>query len=268
MRHVARIFASLVVVLIVQIPAVAHADLFEDIVERKKIRVGVALFTPWAFVDKHGGLAGFEIDVATKLAHDMGVEAEFKQYDLADLIPALNRGDIDVIVAGLAITPKRALQMNFTLPYAESGVALATNTAKTADVQELRDLNHPQIVVTAVARTQGADVAAMLFDEADLRILATPEEATQAVLKGEAHAYVGDTAEAAFLALRHPEQIDRPLGKPLLISVAGMGVKRGEQELLNFLNAWITASAADKWLSATHKHWFETIKWRDLVNEQ
>jgi polar amino acid transport system substrate-binding protein len=44
-----------------------------------------------------------------------------------------------------------------------------------------------------------------------------------------------------------------------------MGVKRGEQELLNFLNAWITARAADKWLSATHKYWFETLKWRERV---
>jgi polar amino acid transport system substrate-binding protein len=44
-----------------------------------------------------------------------------------------------------------------------------------------------------------------------------------------------------------------------------MGVKKGEQEMLNLLNAWISARAADKWLSATQKYWFTSLKWRDRV---
>lgn len=242
-----------------------QAGALEDILDRGKIRVGVSLVTPWAMKDKAGELVGFEIEVARRLAEEMGVKPEFKVYAWTDIIAALNRGEIDVIIAGMSIAPKRALQMNFTLPYAESGVALVTNTEKTKEIQDLRGLNRPQIVVAALARTLGSDVAKLVFDHADLRILANSDEAQKALLEGKVDAYVTTQTEATFFALENPEKVDMPLDKPLLVSVTGMGVRKGEQELLNFLNAWITARAADKWLSATQKYWFNSLKWRETV---
>lgn len=266
MKLIAKVFSLLALVLICYAPIAAHADLLEEILDRQKIRVGVSLFTPWAVKDENGELSGFEIDVAKKLARDMRVATEFKVYAWPEIIPALNRGEIDVIIAGMAITPKRALQLNFSLPYAESGTALATNTAMTKDIKDLRELNRPQVIVTAVAKTLGSDVAKLMFDDADLRIVATSDEAAKALLDGKTHAYVGSSVETSMLALSNPDKIDMPLNKPLLVSVAGMGVKKGEQELLNFLNAWITARAADKWLSATHKYWFKSLEWRKRVS--
>ena len=265
MKPIANALSLLSLLFICHFPFAAHADLLQDILDRQKIRVGVSLFTPWVLKDKDGELSGFEIDVANKLAREMGVETEFTVYTWPEIIPALNRGDIDVIIAGMSITPKRALQLNFTLPYAESGVALATNTAMTKEIKALRELNAPQVVVTAVAKTLGSDVAKLMFDNSDLRIVATSDEAAQALLDGKTHAYVGSSVETSMLALSNPDKIDMPLNKPLLVSVAGMGVRKGEQELLNFLNAWITARAADKWLSATHKYWFKTLEWGKRV---
>jgi polar amino acid transport system substrate-binding protein len=246
-------------------PLVTQADVLEDVLNRGKLKVGVALFTPWAMKDASGKMIGFEIDVANKLAKEMGVELEHKVYGWTDIIAALNNGEIDVIIAGMGITPKRALQMIFSLPYAESGVALATNTELTAGIKDLKELNQPRIVVAAVAKTLGSDVAKLVFDNADLRIMATRAEAEKAMLDGKAHAYVAGSFETTFLSLQNPDKIDMPLSKPLLVSVAGMGVKKGEQEMLNFLNAWITARAADTWLSATQKYWFKSLKWRDQV---
>ncbi len=242
-----------------------QADALDDILDRGKIRVGVSLFAPWAMKDKAGELTGFDIEVAKRLAEEIGVEPEFKIYAWIDIIPALNRGEIDVIVAGMSITPKRALQMNFTLPYAESGVSLVTNTEKTKEINDLRGLNRPQVIVTAAAKSLGSDVAKLVFDQADLRIMANHEDAKKALLEGKVHAYVADSTQANFLALEHADSVDMPLAKPLLVSVSGMGVKKGEQELLNFLNAWITARTADKWLSATQKYWFNSLKWREVV---
>ena len=54
------------------LPAVAD-DLIEDIQKRGSLKVGMSTFVPWAMRDKQGDLIGFEIDVATKLAKDMGV---------------------------------------------------------------------------------------------------------------------------------------------------------------------------------------------------
>jgi len=254
-----------VVFALLLLPIPAFADALNDILDRGKIRVGVSLFTPWAMKDKSGKLTGFEIEVAKKLAAEMGVRPDFKVLPWSQIIGALQHGDIDVIVAGMAITPRRALQLNFTLPYAESGAALATNTALTSDVHNLDDLNGPKFVVVTVAKTLGSDVAKLVFDKADLQVVANNAEAEKMLLEGKAHAYVASTIETAFLALDHPDKIDLPLNKPLLASVSGMGVRKGEQELLNFLNAWITARSADKWLSTTHKYWFKSLKWRDRV---
>ena len=257
MKFFGNALARIFLVTILVLPLCVHADVLDDLLDRGKVRVGVSLYAPWAMRDKAGELIGFEIDVAKKMAGEMGVDPEFKVYAWTDIIPA-----------GMAITPQRALQLNFTLPYAESGVGLATNTKMTEGIKDLRELNRPQIIIAAAAKTLGSDVAKLVFDDADLRILATGAEAEQAVLDGKAHAYVGGLVETTFLSLQHPDKVDTPLSKPLLVSVAGMGVKKGEQELLNFFNAWITARAADKWLSATQKHWFNSLDWRDRVAPQ
>lgn len=266
MKSIAKSFSLFILVFACLLPASVIADdRLEEILDRQTIRVGVSLITPWALKGKDGELTGFEIQVAKKVAQDMGVTPEFKIYAWPDIIPALNRDEIDVIIAGMAVTPKRALQVNFSLPYAESGVGLATNTAMTKDITDLRQLNDPKIIVTAAAKTLGSDVAKLLFDKADLRIVASDDAAAQAVLDGTAHAFVGNMVETSFLALNHADKIDQPLDKPLLASVSGMAVKRGEQGLLNYLNAWVTARAADKWLSATHRYWFKSLEWRSQV---
>ena len=70
------------------LPAVA-GDLIADIQKRGTLKVGMSTFVPWAMRDKKGELIGFEIDVATKLAKDMGVEVEFVPTAWSGIIPAL-----------------------------------------------------------------------------------------------------------------------------------------------------------------------------------
>lgn len=247
------------------LPGQALADALQDILNRGTVRVGVASFAPWAMRSNKGDLVGFDVEVANKLAADMKVDADIQVLPWTGIINALNSGKIDVIIAGMAITPERALQVNFSNPYAESGVGLATNTKLTAGITELRGLNDPKVVVVAAAKTLGSDVAKLMFDKSDLRIVANGQEAKQMILDGKAHAYVGSTVETSFLALENPDRVDQPLNKPLLASVTGLAVRKGEQELLNFLNAWVAARSADRWLQATQKYWFESLKWRDQV---
>ena len=83
----------------------ASADALDAILERGTLRVGVAEFVPWTMKKGNGELVGFEIDMANKIASDMGVEADFRVYDWPDIIPALQKGEIDLIAGGMAITP-------------------------------------------------------------------------------------------------------------------------------------------------------------------
>jgi polar amino acid transport system substrate-binding protein len=240
----------------------AHADALDSILESKTLRVGVSLFEPWTLKSESGELSGFEIDVANRLAQDMGVTAEFRIYEWDQIISGLVAGEIDVIAGGMAITPSRALKINFSIPYAESGITLVTNSKKTRDLSSLKDVNDSSIVIAAVSGSASEELVESLFDQATLLSVKTGEEGRQAVLDGNAHALVASTPQPEFLALLHPDKLDLPLSKPLLTYRTGLGVAKGEQEFLNFLNAWITARDADNWLEATHDHWFESLDWR------
>jgi polar amino acid transport system substrate-binding protein len=247
--------------------ASACADVLDEILERGTIRVGVAEFAPWMMKTASGELIGFEVDLARKIAKDMGVRPEFKVYDWEDIIPALQQGDIDMIAGGMAITPARALKVEFSRPTAESGIGLATNTAMTKDIETFSELNDSRIVIATVAKTHAVNVAEVLFDRANVKTYPSAELAEREVLEGRAHAYLAGMPHARFLALKHGDKIDLPIAEPLLAQSEAVAVRKGEQGFLNFLNAWVTARQTDKWLPTSRVYWFETMDWAPGAKE-
>jgi polar amino acid transport system substrate-binding protein len=255
-------FPGLALALLVLVfPQLAAADVLDDILDRRTIRVGVAEFVPWTMKTKAGDLIGFEIEIARKIASDMGVRPVFTVYDFEKLIPALQQGEIDIIAGGMAITPRRALQVNFSQPLATSGVSIATNKDKTKNVTSLDDLNDERFIITVVADTLAHSVARTFFAQANIKVYSTNELAENEILEDRAHAYVAGEPEINFLALMNARKVDVPLSEPIMASSEGLAVKKGEQQLLNFLNAWVVARQTDKWLGTTHDYWFETIDW-------
>lgn len=237
------------------------ADVLDEILERGTIRVGVAEFVPWTLKDKTGNLIGFEIDVVKKIAGDMSVKPEFKVYVWEDIIPALQKGEIDLIAGGMAITPARALKVNFSRPLAKSGVGLATNTRMTNDIKSLRELDTSNIVITTVRDTFAASSAKILFPSAKIRIFSTRGEAEAEIIEGRAHAYLASLPETQFLVLKNADVVDLPVSEPLIGNSEALAVRKGEQQMLNFLNAWVTARQSDKWLPTTRDYWFTTLDW-------
>ena len=247
--------------LLVCLSPLASADVLDNILERGTVRVGVAEFTPWTIRDANGELRGFEIDVANKIAADMGVTAEFKVYDWEDIIAAVQDNEVDIIAGGMAITPARALQVNFSRPLATSGIGIATNMRKTKNIKSLTELDEKDVVITVVSDTLAASVAQTFFGNASIKSYSTREPAEKDVVEGRAHAYLATTPEVNFLALKNAAAVDVPMSEPLVASSEGLAVKKGEQQLLNFLDAWVTAHQADRWLESTHDYWFETMNW-------
>lgn len=243
------------------ISATAAADALDDIVERGTIRIGVSEFVPWTMKTADGGLVGFEVDVAKRIAADMGVKADLRLYEWDEIIPALQKGEIDVIAGGMVMTAERALQVNFTRPTGQSGIGIATNTEMTKDIDSFAELDAPEIIVATVGDTYAASVAEMFFNSASVNTFKTVEQAEQQVLRGRAHVYLAGMTEARFLALRHPDTIDVPVDQPLVAQSEGLAVAKGKQELLNFLNTWVTARQTDKWLPTTRDYWFESMAW-------
>jgi len=246
--------------LLMSFSATIYADTLDTILERGSIKVGVSLFEPWTMQDEAGTLSGYEVDVANSIAQDLGVEAEFIVYNWEDIIPALQQGEIDII-GGLAVTPARALKVSFSQPYADSGVSLATNIKATKNINRIDQLNDPDITIAVISKTASHDITMNMFEKANIQTFTTVDQAAQAVLSGKAHAYIGSSPQPEFIALRHAKEIDIPLSKPLVSYKAAFGVAKDEQELLNFLNAWIIARTADLSLPTMHKHWFNSLDW-------
>ena len=165
----------------------------------------------------------------------------------------------------MSITPERALQVSFSRPLAESGVSLATNIELTKDIEQLEELNSPNIAVAVVKGTLAHSVTEKFFGKAELKLFTSGAEAGQSVVDGEAHAYLASLTQARFLSLNHPDKIDLPMTDPLIASREALAVKKGEQELLNFLNAWVTSRQADRWIGTTRDYWFETLEWAEDV---
>jgi polar amino acid transport system substrate-binding protein len=245
----------------------AAARELQDVLNSGTLRVGVTLFAPWAARGADGELVGFEVDVARQLAADLGVKAQVLAYDTERLVPALEAGEIDVIAAGLTITPDRALHVNFSQPYAESGIALATHLARTAGVTDVGALDSEEYTVAAVEGSVGMQLARRLWPRARVQTFTTIEAATEALLAGEVHGYVEDEPVPTFLALENPGVVDVPTTRPLLASRAGFAVAKGDPDFLAYLNAWITAHEADTWLPTTTNYWFKTLRWRERLGD-
>ena len=233
----------------------------EGVLKKGTLRVGVSLFTPWT-LKKDGKLVGFEIDVANQLAKDLGVQLELKEFDWEAIIPALLDKKIDIIGAGMVITPQRALKVSFSHPYASSGIGLATNMALTKQFQSLDDLNHHDVTIGVVAGTVSEDLARRVFSKAIIQSFQKSDDAIQSVIQGKVHGYVEHNPLPTFIALEHPTKVDKPLSQPLLTTKAGFAVNKGNPDFINFLNAWIIAREADAWLPAAHDYWFKSLSWR------
>jgi polar amino acid transport system substrate-binding protein len=227
------------------------------------LRVGVALAAPWAMREADGALSGFEIDVANKLAADMRVRAQIVVYEFAELIPALEAGEIDIVAAGLAIKSERALHVNFSQPYATSGIALATNSTRTSGVQRFEELDDEKYKVAAVENSVAVALARRLLPNASLVLFASTEAASAALVEGSVDAYLEDEPVPTFLALEHQGTIDLPLARPLLQARAGFAVNKGDADFLAFLNAWIVEREDDTWLPTTQRYWFKSLDWRN-----
>ncbi|WP_454061177.1 transporter substrate-binding domain-containing protein [Candidatus Nitrospira salsa] len=273
-HHGRQIFGTLLLLVIyiciMNAPAIAeskhshpeHSSTLQTVLKKGQLHIGVSLFTPWTLKNSQGELVGFEIDIAKKLANDMGVEPKFHELAWHDILPALLNKDIDIIIAGMVITPQRALKVNFSHPYVESGIGLATNHQRTKSFTSLKDLNQPASTIAVVTDTVSEGLARRVFPNATIQTFLTSQKAIRAITTGKVHGYIELNPLPTFLALDHPDKVDTPLSKPLLSTKAGFAVNKGDADFINFLNSWIIAREADTWLTSAHKYWFRSLDWR------
>lgn len=237
----------------------------EQVIKRGVLRVGMSTFVPWAMTDKAGRLIGFEIEVATRLAQDMGVKVEFAPTKWAGIIPALLTGKFDVIIGGMGITAQRNLKVNFSIPYDYSGVAIVAHRQLAAGFSRLEDFNRPEVIVTARLGSTSAAAANKLLPNAQKRFFDDESQVVQELVNGKVHALLAGTPLPTFQALKHPDKLFLPIKGAITREPIGFVVRKGDFDTLNFFDSWIRVLEAEGWLAERKAYWFESQEWESLL---
>ncbi|UIJ37711.1 transporter substrate-binding domain-containing protein [Desulfobaculum bizertense] len=235
------------------------------ILKRGTLRVGMDTFVPWAMKDKTGKFIGFEIDVARRLAEDMGVDIEFVPTSWDGIIPALLAGKFDLLIGGMGIRADRAVKVNFSIPYYSTGMSIVANSKKIPGATKLEDFNKEDIVISARKGTTAAKAAKRFMPNAKLRLFNKEPQAVQELLNGRAHAFISMAPLPAQEAIKHKDKLYLPMTGNFTNEPNGIAMRKGDVDMLNFVNSWIRATKAEGWILDRQKYWFTTLDWQSQV---
>jgi len=243
----------------------ARESIIEKIQKQGVIRVGMSTFVPWAMKDKQGNLTGFEIDVARKLAKDMGVKIEFVPTAWSGIIPALLTGKFDVIIGGMGITPQRNLKVNFTIPYDYSGMSMVAHKKKAKGFSSLADFNKKNVTIAVRMGTTAEQAARKHMPNATLKLFENESQALQELNLGRVHAVVSSAPMPVFHALKYPDKLFIPIQENFTKEPIGFAIKKSDHDALNYLNNWIINMHAQGFLKEKKAYWFGSKDWESLI---
>lgn len=241
-------------------------SVIQTIMKRGKMKVGMATFVPWAMRDKKGELIGFEIDVAKKVAADLGVEIEFVPTAWSGIIPALIAGNFDAIIGGMSVTPKRNLTINFTAPYAHSGMGIVANKKLAGDLAWPDGYNSSEVTFTCRRGATSCTDTQKLFPKAKLRQFDDSSLVLQEVVNGNAHAVLTSFPKPTLWQSQNADVLFNPTLDKLTEGNEAFGLRKGDPDALNVFSNWIMVNTSNGWLQERWTYWFTTMDWADQVN--
>ncbi|NPV25998.1 MAG: basic amino acid ABC transporter substrate-binding protein [Firmicutes bacterium] len=200
----------------------------------KKLVVGTdATYPPMEFHEKTGDkdvIVGFDIDFATALAKEMGMEVEFKDTAWDGIIPALQGGKFDMIVSSMTITDERKKTVNFSDPYFEAGQIIAVRPDNTT-ITKLEDLAGKRIGVQI--GTTGDEMATK-ETKGKVQRFNTISDAFMALEQGRVDAVLNDKQVAEYYIKKGAKV--KTVGPLYSKEYYGIAIKKENTELLKQVN--------------------------------
>jgi polar amino acid transport system substrate-binding protein len=250
MKRVAVVVLLIGMVIVVTL---SFAQSLTEIKKRGKLIVGTEpTFPPFEFVDEKNQVVGFDMDIANELAKRLGVKLEIVNLPFDSLIPALLQGKIDLIIAGMTITEERAKVVDFSKPYFEANQAIVVRKDGKFEPKKLEELVGKKVAVQL--GTTGDLVVSEINGVQVVRF----QKFTDAFLElqnGRVDAVVLDEAPAKAYVKKFPK---------FLISAVvdtgetyGIAVKKGNKELLNFVNQTLDILKSSGTYNKLIQKWFE-----------
>lgn len=233
------------------------SPVLKRIVDKGVIRVGVnPLFIPFSFTNEKKERVGIDIDIANLLASGLGVKLEIVVPNtFPDLFHLAQNGEIDVIIAAMSRIFQRALWVDFTNSYYNTGLSVMLSKAKgsglgISQVKSYEELmaklriagKQDQLIIAATTGKAAIKSIPAFFPKAKVKEYPTNEKSAEAVARGEAHIMVHDEIFLNIWAQTNPDKALYRMTvfrKPYKPDTYGFAVAKGNQSFLNLLNTFI-----------------------------
>jgi polar amino acid transport system substrate-binding protein len=234
--------------------------------ESGELRVGMTgEQPPLNMTARSGELIGLEVALVRVLARSIGVEARLVRLPFRELLPALERGEIDIAMSGLTINPERSARVTLVGAYYISGKALLTRSESLAGAEVPEDLDQPGLRVAALAGSTSEAFARGSLPRAKLVRVERLEAGIERVRKGEVDALVADRETCHFAVLRYPDAGLLVSAASFTVEPMGIAVPQDQPALANLLQTYLTALADEGVLEKARAYWFQDPAWvKDL----
>jgi ABC-type amino acid transport substrate-binding protein len=230
----------------------ALAGKMEEIKDRGVIRVGVSLGgEPIGFHDADNNPAGYDVDLAKRLAQKLGVDIKYTDVSGDARISMLLSDQLDVVIGNLSATLERAKSIDFTIPYNRAGLRVVVQ--KDSGIKTLADLAGHKVVVG-----RGSTGATFMKREVpDAELVYTDNFAPDGVLLLKQHrvdAGIEDSSLVDYLATNEDNLVTM---KGLFSNdPIGIGVRKGDPEFLRWLDMFVSDYISSGDYEKSYKKWW------------
>ena len=220
--------------------ALADESLLDQIVERGKITIAVfSDVVPFGYMNEKNELVGIDVEVAQGIADALGVEVEFVSTTNANRIPYLLTEKVDAVVAAFSMNSERRLVLEYSDAYFRGGAVLVLkkDDPKTSNVKSILDMEGMRIAVSKGSLNDEM-ATKMAGDNNEIFRFDNVSDVYQALIDDKADALVEDVVLAGYnINNMYPDLTT--MGELLNIDALGIGIRRGDQIFLNWLNGYV-----------------------------
>lgn len=213
------------------------------------LRIGSDLtYPPYNYFDDSNRPAGFDVELMTLIGEVVGKKVEFADTRFENLILGVRGSQFDVIASTLYVRPDRAQQIDY-VPYMKTGISIAVaanSNLNPAQPQELCGLRVGSIKGAAwLEKLEELNKSVCQANPIDSREFPTSPEATQALLSGGVQVQLEDSAVLQDAAAKLGGRLRITSTENLYPVIVGLGVRKGNSELVELLNGAIESLRQD-----------------------
>jgi len=211
---------------------------------------------PMTGKNKDGKIVGFDIDMARLMATGMGVDLKIKTLPFEKLLPALEKGDVDVVISNMTMNPERNLHVAFVGPYLTSGKCVITKEKGIAKAEAAENLNSPDIRLAALKGSTSADFVKVLLPKVTLTLVGDHEEAVRLINDDKTGGLLTDYPICLSMLQRYPDAGFVSLFSLLSYEPIGIALPGGDSLYINWVENFMKRIEGVGALKELGTRWF------------